>query len=217
MPKNKVDSIFETLTDAISEAKAKANSPWIVIGGDWNKYGTDSITRAFPDMQKHNTGPTRGPATLDYVFTNFENNIERLEVCFPLESASHRSDHGLVIFECLLQRPATFAWETHEYIKITKAGTEKFNNLIKAEKWESVTELAPQVDLMVARFQEILDLHMSECFVWKRIRRRSTDSPWLTDNLRAQIKKRTAIFRSEGRSERWRRICLLYTSPSPRD
>ena len=37
MPKNKVDSIFETLTDAISEAKAKANSPWMIIAGDWNK------------------------------------------------------------------------------------------------------------------------------------------------------------------------------------
>ena len=68
--KAKIDSIFETLTDAISEAKAKAKSPWLVIAGDWNKYNTDPITLAFPDLKKHLTGPTRGLATFCLLYTS---------------------------------------------------------------------------------------------------------------------------------------------------
>ena len=54
---------------------------------------------------------------------------------------------------------------------------------------------------------------MSACFSWKRVRRRSNDSPWLTDGLRTQIKKRQRVFRSEGRSASWKRIdrCIKQT------
>ena len=58
--KKEVTDIFESLTDAISEGKAKANSPWIVVAGDWNRYDTSSISKLFPDLRKKETGPTRG-------------------------------------------------------------------------------------------------------------------------------------------------------------
>ena len=66
---------------------------------------------------------------------------------------------------------------------------------------------------MVLKFQEILESIVSSCFSWKRVRRKSNDSPWLTDGLRVQIKKRLAIFKSEGRSIRWKRldICIKNT------
>ena len=112
----------------------------------------------------------------------------------------------MVVYECLLNRPATFAWETHEYIKLTTKGTAKFNELIAGQDWSEVQSLAPDVDLMVSKFQEILDHFTSMSFSWKRIRRRSNDPPWLTDGIHSQIKKWLAIFRSEGRSIRWKRI-----------
>ena len=56
--KKQADSILETLTDAISEAKAKANSPWIVVAGDWNRYNTELISTMFPDLERRITGPT---------------------------------------------------------------------------------------------------------------------------------------------------------------
>ena len=128
------------------------------------------------------------------------------EVCFPIQSNTNKSDHNLITYECLLNRPATFAWETHEYVKVTKKGTEKFNQLIKNESWDAVKALAPDPDKMVEKFQSILDGYVSSCFSWKRIRRKSNDSPWLTDGLRALIKKRLSIFRAEGRSLRWKRL-----------
>ena len=90
---------------------------------DWNTYNTDPITKAFPDLTKRKTDPTRKDATLDYAFTNFKDNIQSSEVCYPVESNFNRSDHKLVAYTCMLSRPARFAWETHEYLKITDKGT----------------------------------------------------------------------------------------------
>ena len=40
----------------------------------------------------------------------------------------------------------------------------------------------------------------------EKVRRRSTDKPWLSDGLRNSIKKRAAIFRESGRCKRWKRL-----------
>ena len=164
------------------------------------------MSKTYPDLIKRQTGPTRGDAVLDYSFTNFEQMIERSEVCFPIESTNSKSDHCLIVYESRLNRPATFAWETHEYIKLTEEGTRKFGDLIRNESWNSVLELAPDPDKMVSEFQAILDRYVSSCYSWKRIRRKSNDVPWLTDGIRALVRKRMSIFRSEGRSIRWKRL-----------
>ena len=62
IPKKKMEEIMETLTDAISEARAKSDSPWIVLGGDWNRYDTAPILTMYPDLKIKNTSATRGNA-----------------------------------------------------------------------------------------------------------------------------------------------------------
>ena len=128
-------------------------------------------------------------------------------VCFPIESETQtKSDHGLVCYECILERPATFAWQMHEYVKKPETGTAKFNDLIKQQLWDQVYDKFPEVDGMVESFQRILNSIMSQCFSWKRARQKSNESPWLTDGLRHPIKKRLSIFRSEGRSIKWKHL-----------
>ena len=46
----------------------------------------------------------------------------------------------------------------------------------------------------------------------EKMRRKSNSSPWLTDGLRAQIKKSLSVFRSEGRSLRWKRLDISIKS-----
>ena len=131
---NKVDldTIMETLTDLISEARAKTENPWVIVAGDWNRYDTTLITAMYPDIIMKNTEPTRGRALLDYSFANFD--IEKAVVSFPVESETGTtSDHAVVNFECLLERPANFTWETHEYLQITEEGIQNFCTLIKNE------------------------------------------------------------------------------------
>ena len=59
---------------------------------------------------------------------------------------------------------------------------------------------------MAEAFNSVLMDHLNACYEWKRIRRTSNDKPWLTDAIRAQMKRRKAIFRAEGRSNHWKRL-----------
>ena len=42
--------VIEALTDDISKAKAKANDPWLIVGGDFNRYDTSNIAQIIPDL-----------------------------------------------------------------------------------------------------------------------------------------------------------------------
>ena len=46
-----------------------------------------------------------------------------------------------VTYDAILTRPATFAWETSEYIKVTREGSAKFKN----EDWNTVNKASPAV------------------------------------------------------------------------
>ena len=98
IPGKKLTDIQEALTDAISEATAKANNPWLIVGGDFNRYDMNIVTQMVPELAVVATKPTRGSATLDYVFTNFNTYIERTETCYPIESDTNKSDHMSVIY-----------------------------------------------------------------------------------------------------------------------
>ena len=38
------------------------------------------------------------------------------------------------------------------------------------------------------------------------MRRKSSDKPWISDGVRAQIRRRKGVFRDQGRSEHWKRL-----------
>ena len=116
------------------------------------------------------------------------------------------SDHGVLRIETLLPRPRNYVWEVHEYLKTTPDGDKKLIELLRTEQWQSVKVLAPNTDDMALEFHRLLEEKMSACYEWKRVRRRSTDKPWLSDGLRKPISKRAAIFRQTGRSKKWKRL-----------
>lgn len=127
-----LNDILETLTDAISEAIAKANDPWILVGGDFNRYNTSVISQTVPQLSKVDSEPTRRDATLDYTFTNFGQLIDKVQTCYPIESDHNKSDHMSVAYNAILTRPASFAWETSEYLKITSEGRADFRELSRS-------------------------------------------------------------------------------------
>ena len=47
-----VTDVIETLTDAISEAIAKADNPWLIIGGDFKRYDLTTVTQLVPSLKK---------------------------------------------------------------------------------------------------------------------------------------------------------------------
>ena len=42
--------------------------------------------------------------------------------------------------ESTLERPANFAWETHEYLKITEQGTIEFIERMKNQDWGEIRD-----------------------------------------------------------------------------
>ena len=51
-----------------------------------------------------------------------------------------------------------------------------------------------------------MDAAMTDCYPLVTVRRKSSEDPWINDKIRKKIRKRKAIFKSEGRSRRWKRI-----------
>ena len=198
---------METLSNAIAEAKVTSDG-WFVVGGDWNQRPMTGILDLYPDIKQIATAPTRKDRVLDIIMSNINpHSIKNIGVTAPLEGEHGQvSDHKTVVIESLLPRPRAFSWEVHEYLEVTKKGTEEFIQRLEAEQWPEILENYPQVDNMVEAFHKILNKHLFACFRWRRVRRKSTDKPWISDGVRARIKKRKAIFWNEGRSETWKRI-----------
>ena len=122
---------------------------------------------------------------------------------FPLESeVETTSDHGIFLTEAKLPRKKAFAWETHYYLQITPQGSENFTSIIKSEDWSTVSALLPDNHRMADEFHKILDAAINKSFAWRKVRRKNSDKPWVSDGLRKRMKQRMSVFRAEGRSEK---------------
>lgn len=204
--KNESQNMIECLADAIGEAKSTSDG-WFLIGGDWNGRALGLLLQLYPDLAVVQTPPTRKNRTLDILLSNFGKFVVNTSTCFLIEGEEGQtSDHKIVIAEAMLPRPKTFQWEIHEYMKITDKGTERFKKFLDAEDWTVLQSLWPDQDKMAEAFQAKLHGYMLACFSWKRVRRKTSDKPWISDAIRVRIKRRKAVFRIQGRSDVWKRL-----------
>ena len=89
---------------------------------------------------------------------------------------------------------------------------DELNFCLRNQDWSTIKS-DQKVDRMSEKCHEILNIHLRVCFVWKRMRRKSNASPWVTDGLQRQIKTRLAVFRQEGRSQRWKMLDTTIKDP----
>ena len=85
-------SFFDTLVNAISEARSKYPGSWVSIGGDWNERSLSPLAVNFPDLDWTQSPPTRKNKTLDILVTNYRPHIENVTVnaCLLYTSPSPR-------------------------------------------------------------------------------------------------------------------------------
>ena len=60
---------------------------------------------------------------------------------------------------------------------------------------------------MAIRLQKVLDDLMDKHFPKKTVKRKETDLPWFNGTARKMTRKKQAIYRAEGKSERWHLQC----------
>ena len=85
-------------------------------------------------------------AILDVFVTNYEEHLSSVTSDHPLQTdnaARSDSDHRVLCIEAKLPRPKKFAWETHEYLRLTEEGTSQLVDLIRGEQWLNVKNAAP--------------------------------------------------------------------------
>ena len=194
-PKAESSDMLDTLSEAIAESK-KSSEGWIVIGGDWNNRPLSDELVMYPDIQQLKTKPTRKDRILDILAMNCLDSIVNSEVCHPLEGEYGQvSDHKVVMAELKLPRPKVFTWEVHEYLQMTELGKNKFIERVNEIDWSELDKLWPDQDAMATLFTNTLSRILYSCFKWRRVRRKSTDKPWISDALRNRFKIRLAVFR----------------------
>ena len=60
----------------------------------------------------------------------------------------------------MLEQPAHFAWETHEYLKMSDEGNDIFCSLIRGQDWTMVKEKS-NVNKMTAAFHIVISRAVS--------------------------------------------------------
>ena len=118
--------------------------------------------------------------------TNYTDHVRVVSVNHALETLDGRlSYHKILQIDSVLPCPKSFSWEVHEYLKTSKESDAKLLSLLRERDWGSVAILAP----LTVEFHRVLDELMLQCYLWKRVRRKTSDKPWVSDGLRSSIKK----------------------------
>lgn len=116
----------------------------------------------------------------------------------PLESEDEerRSDHRIAFCTALLPRRTVFRWETYTYRHYSDAAVEQFKNWIVMYDWEDVL-FCDGPEAKAEAYQRTITSAIERFFPLKLRKKKSTDLPWMTDDIKKQIKKRKELFANE--------------------
>ena len=199
---------MKVIYDTLMDIKRKFADPYIIIAGDFNQWQIDKELEDFVDVWETSGGPTRGNRTIDRVFSNLpEPPTTVTSIIPPLHSDDNTlSDHNIVHVETSVQAKETSDWIIHKFRKGGKEAEGKFVEYINALSWDEVTK-ATGVEAKTACFQKEIDHAMDKFFPWQTLRKREGDLPWLDAVAKKKIARKKAIYRDEGKSERWLAAC----------
>ena len=186
------------MTCVISQLKTSNDSPYILVGGDFNHFDTSSITDDFEDLNLVQTLPTRGNKTIDLAFTNLPVAETGIRPPLRCDESQTDSDHKLVTYRAEWQHSHKFEWIITRGRKMTEENVQECIARLNNYPWEeNITSENPSeiADQLHATLIKIAD----ETMPWKTCKKRSTDDPWINDPIRKVVDKRRAVYRNRGR------------------
>ena len=195
--------IEECLADCILKLKSELNDPIIIVGGDLNKKSIDEAFKESPDVKMHTPIPTRGNAALDIVFSNLKSH-EELSLPPLTNNDDVGSDHNVLLVHSEEAHLHQFEKIKTRHRKFTSKGREQFRSLMVMETWDMMRKEDPSAS--AAAFNGILVDLLDRCFPWKEFIVKSTDPPWMNNDIRRCAKKKHRAFQLEGRGPAYRRL-----------
>ena len=188
----------EYLTTCIDSLLRERPSSGIVIAGDFNQLKLRELCNRF-NLKRSVTKPTRGHNILDQILTNILPLFDTVSHLPPIG----RSDH-----QCLLIKPIKRQKTPVTSKKIRLMKRANLNDLslnMASEDWTTVYS-ALDVDEKVSAYNSIIIRMLDEFLPEKTIRVHHSDKPWITGNIKMQIKARQKAF-SRGDQPRYKQLC----------
>ena len=199
--------LCEDLATALIQVKTSAKNPIIIVGGDFNNRDPAPAFESIGGLDKIPSGPTRGDASLDLIFTNALVYMvgDKAETFPPLESEDGLSSDHLCVWGALrFKKEKDFKW-----IKVTvrlrsDLRESAFRRSLGEQDWGLLEGLNSEeaVEAFEKKIGALTDLH----FPFKTFRRCSNEKPWITNGIRKRSRKKRMIFRRRGRSASWREL-----------
>ena len=199
------DAILARICELVGTFKRRYNSPYFIVGGDFNKRQIERELRAYPDLSLVKTPPTRGNNTLDLLFTNFPQFIRDAGVTEPIKSIQGvQTDHKTVYMNSIMPRVPQYEIQKYTYLKQTPEGDTKLKEFLCKQDWKTVFVGCQDSTCMVERMHAVFEKGMEECYDRKSSTKKTSEPPWITGGIRRLIKRRRAVFRKFGRNRAWK-------------
>lgn len=196
------DKVMQNIMSLIGRCKRKYNSPYFLIGGDFNRRNIEHELATYPDIELVHTPPTRGVNTLDLVFSNFHQCIVKAGVTEPIcNTGGVESDHKTVYMCATMPRVPEYKVEMYTYLKQTEEGDNKLSSFLNEYDWSSIISMKTDPDSMVAEMQRVFEQGMESSYERKTSTKKTSEPSWMTGGIRRLIRRRRAVFRKWGRNE----------------
>ena len=202
-PKVRADQCLDYISDVISEAKRRFDSPTITVAGDWNQWDVGKVIADHPDLAEVCHGPTRENRKIDRFLVNYNRSVAESDTLPPLDDGLGRlSDHRIAYLKAQFTiRPAKKI--SYRYRHFSEEGAASFHAWIAEHDFQAVYA-ADDVNDKLEIFLTTLMCKMDAFFPWKTTVRRESDPPWINPHVKALIRKRRRVYHKEGRSPKWK-------------
>ena len=198
---------LQHIADIVLDIKGRHTDPLIVCAGDFNQWDIADSLAEYSDIFEIFSPPTRADRKIDKIFLNWPDDVHESGCLPPLETdlegdKKTYSDHKVQYVCSRLPRKISVQWEIFTYRPFRESGRKGFIADVSTADWSKV-EQAQGSNAKADELQLVLDGLMNKHFPLKTIKRKDDDLPWLNKIALNMIKKKNAIFKSEGKSDRW--------------
>ena len=190
--------------DVIIEIKRRYRDPFVVLAGDFNQWAIQDAVADFADISEESVGPTRKDKQIDRIFTNFHRAVIESGTVQPLTSdeTGTSSDHRVAFVRADLPRVRSFQWLTYSYRYRNEESTDQFGAWLASFDWSGMFDLQGS-NKKAEYYQETVTSALERYFPLVRVRRKTTDCPWISKGVIKMIRNRKEIYQREGFSQKW--------------
>lgn len=195
--------LCDYIADALEKIKRDLQDPYICIGGDFNNRDIGPALHDFPEIAQLPGVASRQGAALDKCFTNFNDEIFKVQSHCALTNESEvPSDHLVLAYNFKLKRRHCFVTTEHRVRTINTDSVENFKKALLGTDWSFLDGKDPTD--MVGAFDSLMGVMYNKAFPEKTVKVRNTDLPWVSKRIKRYIRRKKRRYRENGKSREWK-------------